>query len=188
MNIQYDIGESFLGWVLVAQSEHGICAITLGHEPQMLLTELQTQFPHATLTTGDKTFSFILAQIIAFIEQPQSGFHWPLDIRGTAFQQQVWQALQTINPGETLSYRQLAERIGAGAAGRFRTADLTRRQHEILRLVAQGQTNAEIAHALVLSPRTVEMHVANILATLDSRSRAEAVRRATELGLLESVS
>ncbi|KPV50954.1 hypothetical protein SE17_23970, partial [Kouleothrix aurantiaca] len=59
---------------------------------------------------------------------------------------------------------------------------------EILRLVAQGQTNAEIAHALVLSPRTVEMHVANILATLDSRSRAEAVRRATELGLLESVS
>ena len=82
----------------------------------------------------------------------------------------------------------LAERIGAGAAGRFRTGDLTRRQHEILRLVAQGQTNAEIAHALVLSPRTVEMHVANILATLDSRSRAEAVRRATELGLLESVS
>ena len=82
----------------------------------------------------------------------------------------------------------LAERIGAGAAGRFRTADLTRRQHEILRLVAQGQTNAEIAHVLVLSPRTVEMHVANILATLDSRSRAEAVRRATELGLLESVS
>lgn len=118
MNIQYDIGESFLGWVLVAQSEHGICAITLGHEPQMLLTELQTQFPHATLTTGDKTFSFILAQIIAFIEQPQSGFHWPLDIRGTAFQQQVWQALQTINPGETLSYRQLAERIGAPTAVR----------------------------------------------------------------------
>ena len=79
----------------------------------------------------------------------------------------------------------IVERLGPGAAGRFRSGNLTRRQWEILQLVAQGQTNAEIARALVLSPRTVEMHVANILATLDSRSRAEAVRRATELGLLE---
>ena len=52
--------------------------------------------------------------------------------------------------------------------------------------MAQGQTNAEIAEALVLSPRTVEMHVSNILATLDSRSRADAVRRAAESGLLEN--
>ena len=79
----------------------------------------------------------------------------------------------------------IVERLGQGAATRFRSGDLTRRQREILQLVAQGQTNVEIARALVLSPRTVEMHVANILATLDSRSRAEAVRRATELGLLE---
>jgi len=80
----------------------------------------------------------------------------------------------------------VVERLGLGAAGRFRSGDLTRRQREILQLVAQGQTNAEIARTLVLSPRTVEMHVANILAILDSRSRAEAVRRATELGLLEA--
>jgi len=79
----------------------------------------------------------------------------------------------------------IVERLGQGAAGRFRSGDLTRRQREILQLVGQGQTNAEIARALVLSPRTVEMHVANILAMLDSRSRAEAVRRAAELGLLE---
>lgn len=77
------------------------------------------------------------------------------------------------------------DRLGPGAAGRFRTGDLTRRQREILQLVALGQTNAEIARTLVLSPRTVEMHVANMLATLDSRSRAEAVRRAHELGLLD---
>jgi ATP/maltotriose-dependent transcriptional regulator MalT len=80
----------------------------------------------------------------------------------------------------------VGERLGPGAAGRFRSGDLTRRQREILQLVAQGQTNAEIARTLTLSPRTVEMHVANILATLDSRSRADAVRRATELGLLET--
>ena len=79
----------------------------------------------------------------------------------------------------------ICERLGAGAASRFRSGDLTRRQREILQHVAQGQTNTEIARALVLSPRTVEMHVANMLANLDCRSRAEAVRRATELGLLE---
>jgi DNA-binding CsgD family transcriptional regulator/tetratricopeptide (TPR) repeat protein len=63
---------------------------------------------------------------------------------------------------------------------------MTRRQLEILQHVACGRTSAEIAHLLFLSPRTVEMHVGNILATLDSRSRAEAVRRAADLGLLDS--
>ncbi|HUS15438.1 MAG TPA: AAA family ATPase [Chloroflexia bacterium] len=78
------------------------------------------------------------------------------------------------------------DRLGPGAARRFRSGDLTRRQREIVQLVSQGQTNAEIARSLTLSPRTVEMHVANILATLDCRSRADAVRRATELGLLDA--
>jgi DNA-binding NarL/FixJ family response regulator len=81
----------------------------------------------------------------------------------------------------------VGERLGAGAAHRLRAGNLTRRQREILQLVAQGQTNAEIAHRLVLSPRTVEMHVANMLAALDCRSRAEVVRRAGELGLLDEV-
>ena len=78
----------------------------------------------------------------------------------------------------------IGERLGQGAETRLRSGNLTRRQRQILQLVAQGQTNAEIAETLVLSPRTVEMHVGNILATLDSRSRADAVRRAVELGLL----
>jgi ATP/maltotriose-dependent transcriptional regulator MalT len=87
---------------------------------------------------------------------------------------------QTLEPlGEPLD-----DRRGQGAGGRLHSGNLTRRQREILQLVAQGHTNAEIARALVLSPRTVEMHVANILAALDSRSRAEAVRRAAELDLL----
>ena len=81
----------------------------------------------------------------------------------------------------------IAQRRRRGDA-RYRSGDLTRRQREILQLVAQGQTAAEIARQLVLSPRTVEMHVGNILAALDSRSRAEAVRRAAELGLLENYS
>jgi DNA-binding CsgD family transcriptional regulator len=82
----------------------------------------------------------------------------------------------------------IAEQAGQEAAARLRSGGLTRRQREILQLVAQGQTNAEIARSLVLSPRTVEMHVANILAALDSRSRAEAVRRAADLNLLQEYS
>jgi DNA-binding CsgD family transcriptional regulator len=78
--------------------------------------------------------------------------------------------------------------VGRRGDARYRSGDLTRRQREILQLVAQGQTTAEIARHLVLSPRTVEMHVGNVLAALDSRSRAEAVRRAAELGLLENYS
>ena len=81
----------------------------------------------------------------------------------------------------------IGERLGQGAETRLQSGNLTRRQRQILQLVAQGQTNGEIADALVLSPRTVEMHVGNILATLDSRSRADAVRRAAELGLLDKL-
>jgi DNA-binding CsgD family transcriptional regulator len=80
----------------------------------------------------------------------------------------------------------IVEHLGPGAAARFRSGDLTRRQAEILQLVAQGQTNAEIARTLVFGPRTVEIHVTNIRTALDSRSRAETVRHAAELGLLEA--
>jgi DNA-binding CsgD family transcriptional regulator len=78
----------------------------------------------------------------------------------------------------------VSQRLGERAGTRFHHHDLTRRQLEILRLVAQGQTTPEIARQLFLSPRTVEMHVGNILAAFDSHSRTEAVRKATELGLL----
>ncbi len=79
---------------------------------------------------------------------------------------------------------QVDRRLGRIAEGRLRSGDLTRRQVDILRLVAQGRTNKEIAQELFLSPRTVEMHVGDILASLDCRSRTEAVRRAGELHLL----
>jgi DNA-binding CsgD family transcriptional regulator len=76
-------------------------------------------------------------------------------------------------------------RLGRRAAGQLKHGGLTRRQLEVLRQIALGRTNAEIAHALFLSPRTVDMHVADILNRLDCRSRAEAVGRAGELGLLD---
>jgi DNA-binding NarL/FixJ family response regulator len=76
------------------------------------------------------------------------------------------------------------ERLGRRAAGDLDRAGLTRRELEVLRFVAVGRTNREIARELYLSPRTVDMHVRNILAKLDCRSRAEATHRAGELGLV----
>ena len=79
------------------------------------------------------------------------------------------------------------ERLGRRAARDLQQGGLTRRELEILRLVAVGRTNREIAHQLFLSPRTVDMHVRNMLAKLGCRSRTEATGRAHELGLLEPV-
>jgi DNA-binding CsgD family transcriptional regulator len=75
-------------------------------------------------------------------------------------------------------------RLGRRAAHQSEHAGLTRRELEVVRLVALGQTDKEIARALFLSPRTVETHVVNIRAKLDCRSRAAAARRANELGLI----
>ena len=77
------------------------------------------------------------------------------------------------------------ERVSRRAAGRLKRGGLTRRQFQVLQYVATGMTNREIADELVLSPRTVEMHISNILTRLDCRTRAEAVHRAGEMGLLE---
>ncbi|WP_134600433.1 methylated-DNA--[protein]-cysteine S-methyltransferase, partial [Pseudomonas aeruginosa] len=116
--IRFAIGQCSLGAILVAQSQHGICAILLGEEPEPLLRELQDQFPRAQLLGGDADFERLVAQVVGFVESPQLGLDLPLDVRGTAFQERVWQALREIPPGSTASYAQIAERIGAPRAVR----------------------------------------------------------------------
>jgi len=116
--IYFAIGECSLGSVLVAQSERGICAISLGDDPEVLLNELQEQFATAMLIGGDANYEKTIAHVIGFIERPTDDFNLPLDIRGTAFQQRVWQALQSIKPGQTTSYSDLAQRIGSPKAVR----------------------------------------------------------------------
>ena len=111
--IEFAIGDCSLGAILVARSQRGVCAISLGDDPDLLLRELQDRFPRAELVGGDAGFEQLVAQVVGLIEQPNLGGELPLDVRGTAFQQRVWQALRRIPPGETASYAQIAQRIGA---------------------------------------------------------------------------
>jgi len=116
--IRFAVGQCTLGAILVAQSERGICAILLGDDPDALVRNLQDQFPKAQFVGGDAGFEALIAQVVGFIEAPSIGLNLPLDVRGTAFQERVWQALRDIPPGVTVSYAEIAQRIGAPKATR----------------------------------------------------------------------
>jgi AraC family transcriptional regulator of adaptative response/methylated-DNA-[protein]-cysteine methyltransferase len=111
-SIRFALGECFLGSILVAATDKGICAISLGRDPEPLLRELQDRFAKAHLIGGDHDFEHLVAKVVAFVEAPGLGLDLPLDVRGTVFQQRVWQALCEIPAGATVSYAQVAQRIG----------------------------------------------------------------------------
>jgi AraC family transcriptional regulator of adaptative response/methylated-DNA-[protein]-cysteine methyltransferase len=116
--IRFAVGQCTLGAILVACSSRGICAILLGDDPDMLLRDLQDRFPRARLIGGDRKFERLVARVVGFVERPELGLDLPLDIRGTAFQQRVWQALRRIPAGMTRSYADVARQIGAPKAVR----------------------------------------------------------------------
>lgn len=116
--IRFAVGQCSLGAILVAQSLRGVCAILLGDDPDALVRELQDQFPKATLIGGDADFEQVVAQVVGLVEQPSRGLNLPLDVRGTAFQERVWQALRDIPAGRTASYAEIAQRIGSPGAVR----------------------------------------------------------------------
>ncbi len=111
--IRFAIGQCSLGAILVAQSDKGICAILMGDDADELARDLQERFPKATVIGGDRKFEKLVAQVVGFVEAPRLGLGLPLDIRGTAFQQRVWKALQRIPAGKTASYAEIAKRIGS---------------------------------------------------------------------------
>jgi len=104
--------------VLVAATGQGVCAILLGDDPDALVQDLQRRFSNAQLVGGDAQFEQLVAKVIELVESPGQGCTLPLDVRGTAFQQRVWQALREIPPGSTVSYSQVAEQIGEPKAVR----------------------------------------------------------------------
>ncbi|HRH93563.1 MAG TPA: methylated-DNA--[protein]-cysteine S-methyltransferase, partial [Candidatus Peribacteria bacterium] len=116
--VKFAVGESSLGAVLVAATAEGICAITLGEDPDALVRDLQDRFPNARLIGADKTFEKTVAYAVGFVERPGRDWALPLDIRGTAFQQRVWQALRKIPAGTTATYADVAKRIGKPRAVR----------------------------------------------------------------------
>jgi AraC family transcriptional regulator, regulatory protein of adaptative response / methylated-DNA-[protein]-cysteine methyltransferase len=116
--IKFTIGESSLGMVLIAASDKGVCAIFFGDDPAGLVGDLKKRFPLARLVDDDPAFKELAAKVIGFVEHPRADLGLPLDIRGTAFQHRVWQALCRIPLGSTASYADIAKAIGAPKAVR----------------------------------------------------------------------
>ena len=110
--IRYGTGQAQAGDFLVALSPQGVCAISLGDNPKALVASLQQQFPFATLVDDAAGLATLIAQTRSLLDNPGSVYPLTLDIRGTDFQQQVWQALQRIPAGTRLTYTQLAEQLG----------------------------------------------------------------------------
>ncbi len=117
--IRFALADCSLGAVLVAATARGVCALWLGDSADALLRELQDRFPGAQLQGGDAAFDALVGSVIAQVEAPgQSRWELPLDLRGSVFQHRVWHALRALAPGQTISYGELARRIGAPGSAR----------------------------------------------------------------------
>ena len=116
--IRFAVGEASLGAVLVAATDKGVCAILLGDDPDALVRDLQDRFPQAEFEGDDPSFERTVAEVVGLVEAPGHRLDLPLDIRGTAFQQRVWAALQAIPPGQTATYTEIARAIGQPKAVR----------------------------------------------------------------------
>src|SRR5262245_33922315 len=112
-SICYAIGQSRLCVVLVATTANGICAILLGDDRTHLTDELRDAFPAAQLVASDAQLTPMMVEVVRFLEEPKRGLDRPLDLRGTPFQKQVWEALRQVPAGSTVTYSAIAERIGA---------------------------------------------------------------------------
>lgn len=112
ITIHYGVAECLFGWAIVAATDRGLCSIEFGDNPAVLPQQLQDRFPKATVTKAGPGFTRLIEEVMNFIKTPSDNFNLPLDIQGTAFQQQVWTILRQIKPGQTMSYTEVAEKMG----------------------------------------------------------------------------
>lgn len=117
-DIRFGVGECSMGSILVGATCKGICAILLGDDPDALVHDLQNRFSNAKLVGGDAEIEAWMARVVGFVEAPGIGLDLPLDVRGTAFQQRVWQALTKVPIGSTTSYTEIAKQVGSPRAVR----------------------------------------------------------------------
>lgn len=116
--IRFALAACSLGALLVAASELGVCAILLGDEPSELVEDLARRFSKANLEAGVCDFDEWVAVVVGLVDQPSCKVDLPLDIRGTVFQQRVWEALRRIPPGKTMTYSEVARELGDPKAAR----------------------------------------------------------------------
>jgi AraC family transcriptional regulator of adaptative response/methylated-DNA-[protein]-cysteine methyltransferase len=116
--IRFAIAECSLGPILVASTEQGICAILIDDDPEALVRDLQDRFPKAELIGAEAEYEQVVSRVVGMVERPEIGLDLPLDVRGTAFQQRVWQVLREIPAGRTVSYAELAELVGSPKGAR----------------------------------------------------------------------
>ena len=116
--IRFAVGQTTLGAILVASSTTGIAAILIGDDPEALTRELQERFPNVRLIGADRDYESLVARIVGLVDTPGNSPDLPLDVRGTAFQRRVWQALQKIPVGKKVTYAEVARRIGLPKAVR----------------------------------------------------------------------
>lgn len=116
--IEFALGRCWLGRVLVAATAQGLCAVSLGADSKALTQALQERFPKARIEPGGPRLRHLVDEVLRSIARPSLELALPLDLRGTAFEQQVWQALREVTPGTTASYGQIARQIGHPRAAR----------------------------------------------------------------------
>ncbi|MFC0384536.1 methylated-DNA--[protein]-cysteine S-methyltransferase [Muricoccus vinaceus] len=110
--IRTAFGESALGPVLVGMTARGVCSIEFGTDEASLRAALAGRFPAARIEAADAPVREAVARVLAWVEEPRGALDLPLDLRGTAFQKRVWEALRAIPPGGTVDYAALASRLG----------------------------------------------------------------------------
>lgn len=113
--LRYAISDCPLGLLLLATSDKGVCALLFGDDESELEAELQQRFAAAELQRDQRGLRDWLREVLQQVQEPQRAARLPLDLRGSAFQQRVWQALREIPPGQTRRYGELAEQLGSHA-------------------------------------------------------------------------
>jgi len=116
--IRFAIGDSSLGLVLVAQGDAGLRAVLFGDDAGELVRDLQSRLPDAALAVDAGGVHAVLEAVVDCVEAPHLTLDIPLDLQGTAFQVKVWQALRRVPAGSTVSYGELARRLGVPDSAR----------------------------------------------------------------------
>lgn len=109
--LSYAVAACELGKVLIARSAKGVCAILLGNHVEDLVADLASRFPRAALARNDAAVKVDLAKVLRYLSNPGEGLDLTLDMRGTPFQQRVWEKLRAIVSGKTVSYTELAGQL-----------------------------------------------------------------------------